>query len=242
MIIYGVSIWFKPNVKLLTKIPQLQRQSLLTITKCYSTVSHDALSVLAGYLPIDLVLGKELEFHKDIKDVETNNTQINLNKKNNVYRINCPSLEIRYRNKLDRRSDKEIYTDGSKINDKVGSAIVVYNYRNKIYQDSYRLNDEATVYMAELLAIEKAIDYVISKRDYKNNKYVIISDSLSVLQSIVSLKENRNYITKLRNKINYLGINLYRTKGHVGHPGNDTAKKATTRENANITFHMTRYQ
>lgn len=55
MINYGSIICFNPTAKILAKVPQLQRQSLLTITKCYCTVSYDALTLLASCLPIDLV-------------------------------------------------------------------------------------------------------------------------------------------------------------------------------------------
>lgn len=67
--------------------------------------------------------------------MEMNDTAINLNKKNNVYKIKFPNLEIKYRNKTDRRCNREIYTDGSKIDNKVGSALVAYNYTNKVYHD-----------------------------------------------------------------------------------------------------------
>lgn len=54
----------------------------------------------------------------------------------------------------------EIYTDGSKINNQVGSAMIVYKNKIKVFERCFRLNNEATVYMAEIHAIDRAIEYV----------------------------------------------------------------------------------
>lgn len=199
--LYGAAIWFKPHAKILTKVPQLQRQAMLIITKCYNTVSYDALSILSGCLPIDLVLLKELEFQEDLKKMEISENKVNLNIRKNNYNIEYPIVDINCRTVKDQRLIDEIYTDGSKMNGQVGSAIIVYKNKQRIHQEYCRLNNEATVYMAELLAIKKAIDYVVMKRDYRNNAYVIISDSMSALQSISSLDETRKFIINLRNKI-----------------------------------------
>lgn len=67
MILYGVTIWYKPHAKILAKVPQLQRQALLIITKCYGTVLYDSLSVLSGCMPINLVLEKEIEFQDELE-------------------------------------------------------------------------------------------------------------------------------------------------------------------------------
>lgn len=58
MILYGATIWYRPYAKLNAKVPQLQRQALINIIKCHSTVSYNALTILAGCLPIHLVLEK----------------------------------------------------------------------------------------------------------------------------------------------------------------------------------------
>lgn len=161
MILYGCQIWFKETAK----IPQLQRTSLLLIKKCYRTVSNDTLTVLAGRHPAKtvksivsifcilqgiLVIKKEVEYIENLKRIEMDNLSINLNKINNEYHFVYNKVEIKYRNKNDERSIKEIYTDGS--------GLVVYRNMEEINIKGYKLNDEATVFMAELYAIDKAIN------------------------------------------------------------------------------------
>lgn len=192
------------------------------------------------------MIEKEIELQDELLKMNSNDNKINLNKKCSVYNIKYPDIEIIYRNKSDKRSTDEIYTDGSKFNNHVGASMVVYKNSNCIYQQGYRLNDSATVYMAELLAINKAIDYVLQNRDRDINSFDIISDSLSALQSIVSLNENRLFITTMRNKIDNLGINIKWTKAHVGDPGNEAAdelaKLSTTKDSIDIEFQLSKSQ
>ncbi|GIX87709.1 putative 115 kDa protein in type-1 retrotransposable element R1DM [Caerostris darwini] len=52
IIAYGHEIWFQNKLKQNIRILQLQRSGLLSITKCYKTVSTDALQVMAGFPPL----------------------------------------------------------------------------------------------------------------------------------------------------------------------------------------------
>ncbi|GIZ03963.1 RNase H domain-containing protein [Caerostris extrusa] len=52
-----------------------------------------------------------------------------------------------------------IFTDGSKMNNKVAGAFVVYNNNIEADYKTFRISDHATVYMTELLAISKAMEY-----------------------------------------------------------------------------------
>ena len=76
-----------------------------------------------------------------------------------------------------------MYTDGSKVETKVASAYVCpYGTR------SYRLRDGCSIFTAEVEAINKALTYVkVSTRKF----FVILSDSMSVLQAIES-QESKN--------------------------------------------------
>ena len=76
-----------------------------------------------------------------------------------------------------------IYTDGSKVGAKAASAYVCpYGTRG------YRLRDGCSIFTAEIEAINKALTYVnVSTR----KRFVIFSDSMSVLQAIES-QESKN--------------------------------------------------
>ena len=77
-----------------------------------------------------------------------------------------------------RLSDyQHIYTDGSKVEDKVGCAYISGSHHEKI-----RLPDGSSIFTAESKAIDMALDYVMNNS--LENKFVIFSDSLSVLKSL----------------------------------------------------------
>ena len=76
-----------------------------------------------------------------------------------------------------------IYTDGSKVERKVASAYVCpYGTR------SYRLRDGCSIFTAEVEAMDKALKYV---KVSSVERFVIFSDSMSVLQAIES-QESKN--------------------------------------------------
>ena len=76
-----------------------------------------------------------------------------------------------------RLSDYQyIYTDGSKVDDKVGCAYISGSHREKI-----RLSDGSSIFSAESKAIDMTLDYVMNNS--LDKKFVIFSDSLSVLKS-----------------------------------------------------------
>ena len=77
-----------------------------------------------------------------------------------------------------RLSDyQHIYTDGSKVEDKVGCAYILGRLHEKI-----RLPDGSSIFTAESKAIDMALDYIMNNS--LENKFVIFSDSLSVLKSL----------------------------------------------------------
>ena len=112
-----------------------------------------------------------------------------------------------------------IFTDGSKDGDTAGSACVTPS-------DTYkcRLPDNASIFSAEIKAIDLALDHIEQSR---NSDFIIFSDSLSVLQSLnnrhienpllldVLLKHNE--LTEL-NRIVFCWL-----PSHVGIKGNEKA-------------------
>ena len=81
----------------------------------------------------------------------------------------------------------EVYTDGSKINERVGAAAVVnrhfQNGETTCRQLSKRLPDNSTIFAAEATAITLALDYY-RHMDPVQHDVVFYSDSMSCLQAI----------------------------------------------------------
>ena len=72
---------------------------------------------------------------------------------------------------------QHIYTDGSKLEDKVGCAYISGSHHENIC-----LPDGSSIFTAESKAIDMALDNVMNNS--LDNKFVIFSDSLSVLKSL----------------------------------------------------------
>ena len=84
-------------------------------------------------------------------------------------------------------SHDEVYTDGSKINEKVGAALVInrhfQNGETTCHQLSKRLPDNSTIFAAEATAISLALNYY-QHMDPVHHDVVVYSDSMSCLQAI----------------------------------------------------------
>ncbi|GIY51698.1 RNase H domain-containing protein [Caerostris darwini] len=125
------------------------------------------------------------------------------------------------------------FTDRSKMDHKTGSAFVACKDGEEISHVSVRLNDEATVYLADLNAIDLAINYILE--NYIINAE-IISDSRSVLQALSNPSNICPHIWKIKNKVKGNSCNIFFkwAKVHIGILGNEAAdayaKLGTTKE------------
>ena len=123
-----------------------------------------------------------------------------------------------------------IFTDGSKKEDKVGAAFVIFHNKIEIFQMKFRLPNTATVFQAELYAICKGVGALRELNVDFSIQCSIISDSMSALQSL-SANEIHNSIVlrtvKQLNELAYdgLSIHLYWVKAHAGVDGNELADK-----------------
>ena len=120
-----------------------------------------------------------------------------------------------------RLSDyQHIYTDGSKVEDKVGCAYISGSHHEKI-----RLPDGSSIFTAESKAIDMALDYVMNNS--LENNFVIFSDSLSVLKSLNHTASKNPKIQNVIEKRHELSkskeILFCWLPSHVGIKGNEAA-------------------
>ena len=71
-----------------------------------------------------------------------------------TYNVNLESLKGGKKHL--RHSEYTIYTDGSKKQERTGGGFVIYNNNKQIHTQSFKMQDYATVYQAELEAIYQA--------------------------------------------------------------------------------------
>ena len=67
-----------------------------------------------------------------------------------TYNVNLESLKGGKKHL--RHSEYTIYTDGSKKQEGTGGGFVIYNYNKQIHKQSFKMQDYATVYQAEVEA------------------------------------------------------------------------------------------
>ena len=115
-----------------------------------------------------------------------------------------------------------IFTDGSKDGDKVGCASVSHLHTYKM-----RLPDKSSIFSAEIKAIDLAFRFISTLND---KKFIIFSDSLSVLQSLKGKRLTNPLIQNLLLKYHLLSsekeIVFCWLPSHVGISGNEEADKA----------------
>ena len=96
-------------------------------------------------------------------------------------------LQSRYKNY------QQAYTDGSKEDSKVGCAAIPGNYSNM-----QRKPDDSSIFTAEAKAIDLALDFI--RTCDTNNKFIIFSDSLSVLKAMNHTSSKNSQIQKFLEK------------------------------------------
>ena len=111
-----------------------------------------------------------------------------------------------------------IYTDRSKDNDRAGCAAIINNI-------SIRLPSNASIFTAEIKAIDLALDAIAESED---DHFIIFSDSLSVLSSLENKNLDNPLVVNLLHKLHWLSI-AHKTicfcwiPSHIGIRGNETA-------------------
>ena len=113
---------------------------------------------------------------------------------------------------------QHIYTGGSKDGPNVASACVSQNHTRKC-----RLSDNASIFTAEIQAINMALDYI---KGANLSKVLIFSDSLSVLQSINNCKLDNPLVQDILSRFHNMSskhIILCWLPSHTGIKGNEKA-------------------
>ena len=128
----------------------------------------------------------------------------------------------------------QIYTDGSKVNEKVAAAALSSVAQNSPF--SCRLRDHCSIYTAELQAVLFALKQVYQS---KEKKFMIFSDSLSALQARINFETVHLLLIQIQELLHKINADKKETifmsvPGHIGIRGNEaddrSAKEALNTE------------
>ncbi|CAI6359749.1 unnamed protein product [Macrosiphum euphorbiae] len=129
----------------------------------------------------------------------------------------------------------KFYTDGSKTEAGVGASVYFNNTPKMI-----KFPDFCSIYTAEAYAIYHALETI---QQLKIDKALILSDSLSTINSISNINQPNAISRMIQNQISLLNHNnqnvlLVWIPSHIGIPGNETAdtyaKRAITSPEASL--------
>ena len=140
------------------------RSFLIFITKAYKTVSQEALSAIAGIMPIELAM----HLYKDIRAIYTGNPTNEVITELKKIEIPTKIRGIHPKDKHIRvelsgsegNTNVNIYTDGSKTENHVGASMVAVKDSTEIHINTQRLSITCTVFQAELYRISMAVDWI----------------------------------------------------------------------------------
>ncbi|GBM25617.1 hypothetical protein AVEN_82738-1 [Araneus ventricosus] len=200
----GVSsaLCLNPTFKMKRKLSSIQRPFLLHISGAYRTNPTAALQTILGNPPLHMQLQFEARFtsiyrlrislHPNITDIQPQDLEMKATgwsiHPSEHLEPNQMSLDDGEAN-IARTDIINIFTDGSKTEHGVGAAFCVLTNDIWAYQWSSKLNDNNTVFQAELTALHEAVIYA-SRLPNHNTSKIHVDNRESIMASSNSKSTN----------------------------------------------------
>ena len=249
IILYSASVW-APIVNkkgVLKRLDRTTRMFGIQICKAHKTTSTTSATLLGRILPLDLRAIEQLELYeakrgKHLEELPGRQLQTRIS----AFDLPHPASRklrtyghINDQNEANNMSENKImiYTDGSKLDGRVGAAFTIWKTDEELRYRKFGLADYCSVYQAELVAINKALQEV-PKTVEKGYSVCVASDSRSALDAISNpaclnpiVHEIQQSLTRLETEGTV--ISLQWIKAHAGILGNERAdvlaKEAATK-------------
>ena len=238
IICYAAGIWgvAASRYAVRNRLRSFQRTFAIRAIRAFHTVSAVSATTLAGFTPLHLKVKEQYEIDQ-VKFLRTYSgipedrlLEIRCTPENLLHPADRISVQSASASDPDSakelESETNIFTDGSKLETgEVGAAFVIYHPNGRQEPRKYKLDKTCTVFQAEALAIQKALEW--ASKYAKSPNLTIFSDSLSALQALADRSNSHPIIAKIHRLLkqleNRISVTFTWVKAHVGIPGNEAA-------------------
>jgi ribonuclease HI len=237
---YGACAWAKASENITNRkaLDALQRGFAQRICKAYRTTSLPAVLILAGILPLDLRIQEVASLYEAKKGLSVDYLPPNRKLEEIVKAKDLPhpatQLQLEY-TLLEDTTDAaqtalqitgpQIFTDGSKMEGKVGAALTWWEDGKEIHSQVFSLDSTCTVFQSELYALHRAVSGALESGEAAIN---IFSDSRSSLDLLCCTRLTHPLAKAIKESIAEIRsrgrrVRLFWIRSHVGTAGNERA-------------------
>nr|XP_037872912.1 uncharacterized protein LOC119629799 [Bombyx mori] len=237
VIMYASSAWASSANKLGVQklLNAVQRGFAQKLCKSYRTTSLNSALVLAGLLPLDLRIHEAAalyEAKRGVGQLATGDGEMERMTKfadipHPAKHIDLQFICLEDREQVDTHSTQtvRIYTDGSKIDGKVGASLSFWSNEVETKCKKLKLSSYCTVFQAELLAICRSTREIIK---HPKDSFGIYSDSRSSLEAVTNNRSLHPLVVEIRRNLEECKrrnkrVALFWIKAHAGLEGNERA-------------------
>lgn len=225
---YGVPVWIKAAGKKANQamLRRVQRLINIKIAKACRTLSYEASCILSGVTPIIIKIEEINRIYLATRSGGDESYDSPVAVSDWIHPAEIPVIKQPGKNLT---PDIEIYTDGSKTGDKVGSGVAIYRNNQLEHDLQYRLNAKCSNNQAEQMAILKGLEKLvkISKSDRNPLTVVLYTDSRVAIDSLKATHNHGKIISNIRTLLTSLErkfeIYISWVKAHEGNEGNERA-------------------
>ncbi|XP_050553864.1 uncharacterized protein LOC126911310 [Spodoptera frugiperda] len=258
IVLYAANVWAPvTELELIKKqLNALQRGFAQKICRAYRTVSLTSATVLSGTIPLDLRVQESASLYRTKrgfshdylppgKELERDVPYLDQPHPSKLISINYELLENDDSGSslIGEIAGPHIYTDGSKIDGGVGSALTWWEGGRESAFSKFSLDSSCTVFQSELYALNRATKMAEDNRESRVN---IMSDSRSSLDVLKNPRVTHQLAKGIKQCIENIReqgreVRFYWLRAHVGTAGNERADElakaaAKTKDNTTADY------